>query len=87
MPSAFEYARKDQRSNRILCNKMLQGKQLLGIDIRNKLKFDVQVVGRSCQRANRELNVLQRITNKKLPKRHVLQDEFFKSQFNQCPTF
>ena len=58
----------------------------LGINIDNKLKFDIHVESIS-QKANRKLNALEGITNyMELPKRRILMNAFFKSQFNYCPT-
>ena len=61
-------------------------KKLLGINIDNKLKFDIRVES-IYQKANRKLNALGRITNyMELPKRRILMNAFFKSQFNYCLT-
>jgi len=59
--------------------------KLLGVVLDNKLKFDVHV-GNICQKANRKLNALSRLTNyMELPKRRLLMNAFFKAQFNYCP--
>ena len=63
-----------------------KAKKLLGINIDNKLKFDIHVES-IYQKANRKLNALGRITNyMELHKRRILMNAFFKSQFNYCPT-
>ena len=59
--------------------------KLLGIIFDNKLKFDKHVEN-ICQKANRKLNALSRVTNyMELPKRRILMNAFFKAQFNYCP--
>ena len=51
----------------------------------NKLKFDKQIEN-ICQKANRKLNALARVTNyMELPKIRILMNAFFKAQFNYCP--
>ena len=58
---------------------------LLGIVFDNKLKFDKSIEN-ICQKANRKLNALARVTNyMELPKRWILKNAFFKAQFNYCP--
>ena len=48
-------------------------------------KFDIYVGG-ICQKANRKLNALIRTANyMELPKRRILMNACFKSQFNYCP--
>ena len=43
-------------------------------------------MGNICQKANRKLNALARLTNyMELPKRRLLLNAFFKAQFNYCP--
>ena len=62
--------------------KSSKAKKLLGINIDNKLKFDIHVES-IYQKANRKLNAAGRITNyMELPKRRILMNAFFKSQFN-----
>ena len=62
-----------------------KSQKLLGLVLDNKLKFDVHV-GNICQKANRKLNALARLTNyMELPKRRLLLNAFFKAQFNYCP--
>ena len=59
--------------------------KLLGINLDKNLKFDIHVES-ICQKANRKLNALGRIVNyMELPKRRILMNAFFKSQFNYCP--
>ena len=59
--------------------------KLLGIVFDNKLKFDKHIEN-ICQKANRKLNALVRVTNyMELPKRRILMNAFFKAQFNYCP--
>ena len=54
-------------------------KKLLGINLDKNLKFDINVES-ICQKANRNLNALARITNyMELPKRRILMNAFFKS--------
>ena len=66
--------------------KSSKAKKLLGINIDYKLKFDIHVES-IYQKANRKLNALGRITTyMELPKRRILMNAFFKSQFNYCPT-
>ena len=65
--------------------KSSKAKKLLGINLDKNLKFDIHVES-ICQKANRKLNALARIANyMELPKRHILMNAFFKSQFNYCP--
>ena len=62
-----------------------KSQKLLGVVLDNKLKFDIHV-GNICQKANRKLNALARLTNyMELPKRRLLLNAFFKAQFNYCP--
>ena len=50
----------------------------------NKLKFDNHIEY-ICQKANKELNALARVTNYlELPKRAILMNAFFKAPFNYC---
>ena len=43
-------------------------------------------MGNICQKANRKLKALARLTNyMELPKRRLLLNAFFKAQFNYCP--
>ena len=59
--------------------------KLVGIAIDNKLKFELYI-GNICQKANRKLNALSRVTNyMELHKRRILMNAFFKAQFNYCP--
>ena len=64
----------------------LSGSQnLLGVVLDNKLEFDKHIEN-ICQKANRKLNALARVTNyMELPKRRILMNAFFKAQFNYCP--
>ena len=51
----------------------------------NKLKFEKHI-NTICQKANRKLNALARITPyMELTKRRILMNAFFDSQFNYCP--
>ena len=60
-------------------------KELLGIHIDCKLKFDTQV-DTICKKAHRKLTVLSRVTNYiELPKRRILINAFFKAEFNYGP--
>ena len=62
-----------------------KSQKLLGVVLDNKLKFDIQKSGNICQKANRKLNALARLTNyMELPKRRLLLNAFFKAQFNYC---
>ena len=66
----------------IKCSK---SKKLLGIVLDNKLKFEKHVEN-ICQKANKKLDALARVTNyMELPKRRVLMNVFFKAQFSYCP--
>ena len=66
--------------------KSSKAKKLIGINIDNKLKFDIHVES-IYQKANRKHNAFGKITNSmELPKRRILMNAFFKSQFNYCPT-
>ena len=61
-----------------------QSKKLLGLTSDNKLKFEKHI-NAICQKANRKLNALARITPyMKLKKRQILMNAFFDSQFNYC---
>ena len=62
-----------------------KSQKLLGVVLDNKLRFDKHVKN-ICQKANRKLNVLSRLTNyMDLPKKRLLLNAFFKAQFNYCP--
>ena len=62
-----------------------QSKKLLGVTFDNKLKFEKHI-NTICQKANRKLNALARITPyMELTKQHILMIAFFDSQFNYCP--
>ena len=62
-----------------------RSQKLLRIVIDNKLKFELDF-GNICQKANRKLNALARLTNyMELRKRRILMNAFFKAQFNYCP--
>ena len=51
----------------------------------NKLKFEKHI-NAICQKANRKLNALARITTyMELTKRRILMNAFFDSQFKNCP--
>ena len=66
--------------------KSSKAKKLIGINIDNKLKFDIHVES-IYQKANRKHNAFGKVTNyMELPKRRILMNAFFKSQFNYCPT-
>ena len=59
-------------------------KKLLEVTFHNKLKFEKHIT--ICQRANRKLNALARLTPyMELRKRRILMNAFFNSQFNYCP--
>ena len=59
-------------------------KKLLGVTFDNKLKFEKHIIT-ICQRANRKLNALARLTlYMELGKRRMLINAFFNSQFNYC---
>ena len=63
----------------------LRSQKLLGIVFDYKLNFDKHIEN-ICQKANRKLNALARVTNyMELPKSHILTNAFFKGQFNYCP--
>ena len=54
-----------------------RSQKLLGIVFDNKLKFDKHIEN-ICQKANRKLNALARVTNyMELPKRYILMNAFF----------
>ena len=62
-----------------------RSQKLLGVVLDNKLKFDKHIEN-ICQKANRKLNALARVTNyMELPKRRILMNALFKAQFNYCP--
>ena len=51
----------------------------------NKLKFDKHIEN-ICQKANRKLNALARVTSYvELSERCILMNAFFQAQFNYCP--
>ena len=59
-------------------------KKLLGVIFDNELKFEKHI-NTICQRANRKLNALARLTlYMKLGKRRMLMNAFFVSLFNYC---
>ena len=65
--------------------KCSQSENILGIILDNQLKFDKHFEN-ICQKASRKLNALARVTNcMGLPKRCILMNAFFKTQFNYCP--
>ena len=60
-------------------------KKLLGVTFDNNLKFEKHIIT-ICQRANRKLNALARLTPfMELGKRKILMNAFFNCQFNYCP--
>ena len=60
-------------------------KKLLGVTFDNKLKFEKHIIT-ICQRANRKLNALARLTPyMELGKRGILMNVFFNARFNYCP--
>ena len=60
-------------------------RKLLGVTFDNKLKFEKHIIT-ICQRANRKLNALARLTPyRESEKSHMLVNAFFISQFNYCP--
>ena len=60
-------------------------KKLLGVTFDNKLKFEKHIIT-ICQRANRKLNALAKLTPYlKLGKERMRMNAFFISQFNYCP--
>ena len=62
-----------------------QSKKLLGVTFDSKLKLG-KYINTICQKANRKLNALARITPYiELTKRRILMNAFFDSQFNYCP--
>ena len=66
----------------IKCSK---SKKLLGIVLDNKLKFEKHVEN-ICPKAGKKLNAFAVVTNyMELPKRRILMNVFFKSQFSYCP--
>ena len=70
------------KNSSIKCSKL---KNLLGVHIDYKLKFDINVET-ICKKARRNLSTLSRIRNyMELPKRGILMSVFFKAQFNYCP--
>ena len=70
-------------SKRFQCSTLLE--KLLGIEIDNKLNFNMHVVN-LCKKASRKMHALARVTPfMNLPKKRILLNAFFKSQFNYCP--
>ena len=70
-------------SETVICNS--NSKKLPGVTFDNKLKFEKHIIT-ICQRANRKLNALARLTSyMELGKRRILMNAFFNSQFNYCP--
>ena len=60
-------------------------KKLQGVAFDNKLKFEKQIIT-FCQRTNRKLNALARMTSYvELGKIRIFMNAFFNSQFNYCP--
>ena len=60
-------------------------RKLLGVNFDNKLKFEKHITT-ICQRVNRKLNTLARVTSDMdLRKKRILINSFFNSQFNYCP--
>ena len=60
-------------------------KKLPGVTFDNKLKFKKHIIT-ICQRANRKLNALARLTaHMELGKKRILMNAFFNPQFNYCP--
>ena len=57
----------------------------MGVTFDNKLKFEKHIIT-ICQRANKKLNALARLTAyMELGKRRIVMATFFNSQFNYCP--
>ena len=72
-----------QTPKRVIRNS--NSKKLLGVTFDNKLKFEKHIII-ICQRANRKLNALARLTPYvELGKIRMLMNLFFNSQFNYCP--
>ena len=72
-----------QISERVIHNS--QSNNLLAVTFDNKLKFEKHI-NIICQKANRKLNALARITPYiELTNRRILMNAFFDSQFNYCP--
>ena len=70
------------KNSSIKCSKV---KNLLGVHIDYKLKFDIHVET-ICKKARRNLSALSRIRNyMELPKRGIFMNVFFKAHFNYCP--
>ena len=66
--------------------KSCTSKELLGVTIDNKLKFD-KYFESICQKASRKLNALARLVNYMgLPRSRILMNASFNAQFNYCPT-
>ena len=60
-------------------------RKLLGVTLDNKLKFEKHITT-ICQKANRKLIALARVTSYiDLKNRRILMNAFFISQFNYCP--
>ena len=82
MSSAFEFPREHLHSNRYFAIKYCKTKRLVGININNKLKFDIHV-GIIGQKTYRNLNALRKITNcMELPKNCILMNAFFYNTIN-----
>ena len=72
-----------QISERVIHNS--QSNNLLAVTFDNKLKFEKHT-NLICQKANRKLNALARITPyMELTNRRILMNAFFDSQFIYCP--
>ena len=63
-----------------------EGEKLLGVTIDNKLNFNNNHLQKILKKANQKVHVLGRITpNMSIPKRKLLMNSFFISQFIYCP--
>ena len=70
-------------SQTVICSS--NSKKQLGVTFDNKLKFEKHIIT-ICQRANRKLNALTRLTPyMELGKREILMNAFLNSQFNYYP--
>ena len=80
-----KYTGECKHSNSKYNYKFFKMTKIIRYNFDNNLKFN-EHMEKICQKANRKLNALARVTNYiELPKRRILMNAFFKAQLNYCP--
>ena len=80
-----KYTGECKHSNSKYNYKFFKMTKIIRYNFDNNLKFN-EHMEKICQKANRKLNALARVTNyRKLSKRRIIMNAFFKAQVNYCP--